>query len=130
MTFCAWRNPQPVKDAICFRGTRKVLARRIFNTLAAAFCIEALNEAIHKFGPPEIMNTDQGSQFTSFDRTDRLKRAKTRISMGGKARFPDNPRAFLRCAKGTDPLGGVFFNLSQIEEDPRHHRPVHVACRA
>jgi len=60
--------------------TRKVLAWRISNTLEANFCLEALNEAIHKFGPPEIMNTDQGSQFTSFDWTDRLKRAKTKIS--------------------------------------------------
>ena len=63
--------------------TRKVLARRISNTLEADFCLEALNEAIHKFGPPEIMNTDQGSQFASFDWTDRLKRAKTKISMDG-----------------------------------------------
>jgi len=58
--------------------TRKVLAWRISDTLEADFCLEALNEAIHKFGPPEIMNTDQGGQFTSFDWTDRLKRAKTR----------------------------------------------------
>ena len=70
--------------------TRKVLAWRISNTLEAEFCIEALNEAIHKFGPPEIMNTDQGSQFTSFDWTDRLRRAKTKISMDGKARYLDN----------------------------------------
>jgi putative transposase len=70
--------------------TRKVLAWRISNTLEANFCVEALNEAIHKFGPPEIMNTDQGSQFTSFDWTDRLKRAKTKISMDGKARYLDN----------------------------------------
>ncbi|WP_417729132.1 transposase [Roseovarius sp.] len=40
--------------------TRKVLACRISNTLEAGFCVVALNEAIHKFGPPEIMNTDQG----------------------------------------------------------------------
>ncbi len=38
--------------------TRKVLAWRMSNTLEADFCVEALNEAIHKFGPPEIMNTD------------------------------------------------------------------------
>ena len=75
---------------------RKVLAWRISNTLEAAFCVEALNEAIHKFGPPEIMNTDQGSQFTSFDWTDRLKRAKIKIFMDGKARYLDNPRAFRR----------------------------------
>ena len=38
--------------------TRKVLSWRISNTLEADFCVEGLNEAIHKFGPPEIMNTD------------------------------------------------------------------------
>jgi len=42
------------------------------------------------------MNTDQGSQFAPFDRTDRLKRAKTKISMDGRARYLDNPRAFFR----------------------------------
>jgi len=70
--------------------TRKVLAWRISNTLEADFCVEALNEAIHRFGPPEIMNTDQGSQFTSFVWTDRLKRVGTGISMDGKGRFLDN----------------------------------------
>ena len=64
--------------------TRKVLSWRISNTLEAQFCVEALNEAIHKFGPPEIMNTDQGSQFTSFAWTDRLRRSAVRISMDGK----------------------------------------------
>ena len=63
---------------------------RISNALEADFCVEALNEAIHKFGPPEIMNTDQGSQFTSFAWTDRLKRVGTRISMDGKGRCLDN----------------------------------------
>lgn len=67
-----------------------MLAWRISNTLEADFCVEALNEAIHKFGPPEIMNTDQGSQFTSFTWTDRLKRVGTRISMDGKGRCLDN----------------------------------------
>ncbi len=70
--------------------TRKVLAWRISNTLEADFCVEALNEAVHRFGPPEIMNTDQGSQFTSFAWTDRLKRVGTRISMDGKGRCLDN----------------------------------------
>jgi len=70
--------------------TRKVLAWRISNTLEAGFCVDALNEAIHKFGPPEIMNTDQGSQFTSFAWTDRLRRSGIRISMDGKGRFLDN----------------------------------------
>ena len=70
--------------------TRKVLAWRISNTLEADFCVEALNEAIAKFGPPEIMNTDQGSQFTSFAWIDRLRRSDVRISMDGKGRFLDN----------------------------------------
>ena len=66
--------------------TRKVLAWRISNTLEADFCVEALNEAIHKFGPPQIMNTDQGSQFTSFVWTGQLKRTGVHISMDGKGR--------------------------------------------
>lgn len=70
--------------------TRKVLAWRISNTLEAEFCVDALNEAIHKFGAPDIMNTDQGSQFTSFAWTDRLRRSNVRISMDGKGRFLDN----------------------------------------
>jgi putative transposase len=49
-----------------------------------------LNEAIHRFGPPEIMHTDQGSQFTSFAWTTRQKRVGIRISMDGKARCIDN----------------------------------------
>ena len=84
--------------------TRKVLAWRISNTLEADVCVEALNEAIARFDPPEIMNTDQGSQFTSFAWTDRLRRSGVRISplgsipwdapagqwMDGKGRFLDN----------------------------------------
>ncbi|MGB7433177.1 MAG: IS3 family transposase [Ahrensia sp.] len=70
--------------------TRKVLSWRISNTLEAGFCVDALNEAIHKFGPPEMMNTDQGSQFTSFAWTDQLRRSGIRISMDGKGRFLDN----------------------------------------
>ena len=69
---------------------RKVLAWRISNTMAADFCVEALNEAVDKFGPPEIMITDQGSQFTSFDLIGPLKRSKNEISKDGKARFLDN----------------------------------------
>jgi putative transposase len=68
---------------------RKVRAWRLSNTLEADFCVVALNKAIHKFGPPEIMNTDQWSQFTPFVWTDRLKRVGTRISMDGKGRCID-----------------------------------------
>lgn len=44
--------------------TRKVLAWRISNTMHVDFCVEARNEVLAKYGPPEITNTDQGSQFT------------------------------------------------------------------
>ncbi|GAA6196720.1 hypothetical protein NBRC116598_21640 [Pseudophaeobacter arcticus] len=67
--------------------TRKVLAWRISNTLEADFCVEALSEAIHLFGPPEVMNTDQGSQFTSFAWTGRLRRSGVHISMDGSRRL-------------------------------------------
>ena len=70
--------------------TRKVLAWRLSNTLEADFCIEALEEALARFGPPEIMNTDQGSQFTSWAWTDRLRQAGAKISKDGKGRFLDN----------------------------------------
>ncbi|WP_237062293.1 IS3 family transposase [Loktanella sp. M215] len=70
--------------------TRMVLAWRISNTLDADFCVDALNEAIYRFGPPDIMNSDQGSQFTSFAWTDRLRRSGVRISMDGKGRYLDN----------------------------------------
>jgi len=76
--------------AIMDWATRKVLAWRLSNTLEADFCVEALEEALARFGPPQIMNTDQGSQFTSFAWTDRLRQAAIRISMDGKGRFLDN----------------------------------------
>ncbi|RYH02019.1 transposase [Salipiger sp. IMCC34102] len=70
--------------------TRMVLSWRILNTLDADLCVKALNEAIYQFGPPDIMNGDQGSQFTSFVWIDRLRRSGFRISMDGKRRYLDN----------------------------------------
>jgi len=70
--------------------SRKVLSWRISNTLDANFCIEALDEALLKFGKPEIFNTDQGSQFTSDEFTDRLIDNGIEISMDGKGRAIDN----------------------------------------
>ena len=71
-------------------ASRKVLAWRLSNTLAASFCVAALQEALEGYGPPEIFNSDQGSQFTSVDFTDVLKVAGVRISMDGKGRWMDN----------------------------------------
>jgi putative transposase len=71
-------------------ATRKVLSWRVSNTMDVAFCVEALEEALARFGRPEIFNTDQGSQFTSSDFTGALEAAKVRISMDGRGRWMDN----------------------------------------
>ena len=97
--------------------TRKVLAWRISNTLEADFCVEALNEAVHRFGPPEIMNTDQGSQFTSFAWSDRLKRIGTRISMDGKGRCLDN--IFIERSEGRRSLKYECVYLHAWETGPQ-----------
>jgi putative transposase len=70
--------------------SRRVLAWRLSITLEAAFCIEALEEAIAHHGRPEIFNTDQGSQFTSHDFTSVLLKAGIAISMDGKGSWRDN----------------------------------------
>ena len=71
-------------------ATRKVLSWRLSNTMHADFCVEALKETIDRFGPPEIMNTDQGSQVTGSAWTTTLAQAGVRISMDGRGRFLDN----------------------------------------
>jgi putative transposase len=70
--------------------SRKVLSWRISNTLDVDFCIEALQEALDRFGCPCIFNSDQGSQFTSNAFTESLKERGIRISMDGKGRYLDN----------------------------------------
>ena len=71
-------------------ATRHVLAWRLSNTMDVRFCLEALNEALARYGKPEIFNTDQGSQFTSFEFTGVLKAAEVTISMDGRGRCMDN----------------------------------------
>ena len=70
--------------------SRKVLAHRVSISMEVTFCIETLNEAIEKYGRPEIFNTDQGSQFTSDAFIDVLKSNGIQISMDGKGRWVDN----------------------------------------
>jgi len=70
--------------------SRRVLSWRLSNTLEADFCVEALQEALSRFGTPRIFNTDQGSQFTSEDFTSVLRDRGIKISMDGKGRFLDN----------------------------------------
>ena len=70
--------------------SRRVLAWRLSITLEAAFCVEALEEALARHGKPKIFNTDQGSQFTSHDFTGVLIKAEIAISMDGKGAWRDN----------------------------------------
>ena len=70
--------------------SRRVLAWSLSITMDTYFCLEALEEALAKYGKPEIFNTDQGSQFTSEAFTGRLKEAGIAISMDGKGRWRDN----------------------------------------
>jgi putative transposase len=70
--------------------SRRVLAWRLSITLEAAFCIESLEEALARYGGPEIFNTDQGSQFTSHDFTKVLLKNEIAISMDGKGAWRDN----------------------------------------
>lgn len=76
--------------AIMDWASRKVLAWRLSNTLDASFCIEALEEALTKYGTPEIFNTDQGSQFTSERFIEKLDSHGINISMDGKGSWMDN----------------------------------------
>ena len=71
-------------------ASRAVLAWRLSNTMDTRFCIDALDEALARYGAPRIFNTDQGSQFTSEAFTGRLIAAGVAISMDGRGRFLDN----------------------------------------
>ena len=71
-------------------GSRYVLTWRLSNTLDASFCTDALDEALARHGAPEIFNTDQGSQFTSFAFTGRLHAAGIQISIDGRGRCLDS----------------------------------------
>src|SRR5271156_1167364 len=76
--------------AIIDWATRRVLSWRLSNTLTAGFCVEALSEALARFGKPGIFNTDQGAQFTSEEFTQMLRDHGIEISMDGRGRCHDN----------------------------------------
>lgn len=71
-------------------ASRRVLSWRVSISMSTDFCIEALEEAIARYGTPEIFNTDQGSQFTSLEFTAVLKTHDIAISMDGKGCWRDN----------------------------------------
>ena len=110
--------------------SRHVLAWRRSITMEAAFCVEAREEALARFGKPEIFNTNEGSQFTGAAFTGALSSQKIAISMDGKGAWRDNPRQ-LRCldhraAVADDQTrGGVSARLRHGQRGARVARAVH-----
>ena len=90
ITFIPMRRGFLYLVAIMDWATRHVLSWRLSNSMDTSFCIEALEEAIGRYGRPEIFNTDQGSQFTSQAFTGVLRDAGIKISMDGRGRYLDN----------------------------------------
>ena len=94
--WCADVTYLPMRRGFCYLtaimdwASRRVLSWRLSNTLDAAFCIEALEEALQRYAPPEIFNTDQGAQFTSEGFTGLLADHGVAISMDGRGRWLDN----------------------------------------
>src|SRR3546814_97003 len=100
-------------------ATRRVLSWRLSNTLTADPCVEALEEAIVKYGAPEIMNTDQGSQFTSSDFIGLLHQHEIQISMDGKGCWRDNVfvERLWKSVKYEDVYIHASDTLSQAKQD-------------
>jgi putative transposase len=104
--------------AILDWATRKVLTWRLSNSLESSFCIDALEEAIAKYGCPEIFNTDQGAQFTDADFVTSLKSRGIEVSMDGKGAWRDNVfvERFWRTIKYEHVYLHAFENGSQARE--------------
>ncbi|MEZ5326969.1 MAG: IS3 family transposase [Verrucomicrobiales bacterium] len=91
ITYIPWRRGHVYLTAIIDWHTRAVLAWKVSNTMEVGFCLEALKEAVAVAGrPPEILNTDQGSQFTGIKWLRAVESMGTRVSMDGKGRWMDN----------------------------------------
>src|SRR3712207_6559246 len=103
--------------------SRRVLPWRLSITMEAAFCVEALEEALARHGRPEIFNTDQGSQFTSHDFTGVLLKAGIAISMDGRGSWHDNDfvKRLWRSIKYEE---GLFQGLRHGQRGPALDRPI------
>jgi putative transposase len=124
--------------------SRTVLAWQLSNTMDASFCVTALEQALARFGKPEIFNTDQGSQFTSGEFTGVLGAAGVRISMDGRGRWMDNvfierlwrslkyEEVYLKgYADGVEARSGIsswigFYNLSRPHQALGNQAPMTV----
>jgi putative transposase len=127
--------------------SRKVLSWRLSISMDTAFCLEALNEAVLTYGPPEILNTDQGAQFTSEEFSGALQSFNIQISMDGKGRWIDNviierlwrslkyEEVYLKAYEAvTEARSGIrkwirFYNQERTHQSLGRQTPEQVYCR-
>ena len=98
--------------------SRFIVSWRLSNTMDVAFCLTMLAEALEKYSPPDIVNTDQGAQFTSRSWVDSVEGALARVSMDGQGRWADNIyiERFWRTVK----YEHVFLHSFQTMPEARH----------
>ncbi len=103
--------------------SRKVMAYNVVNTMDAWYCVETLQEAVRRYGRPEIFNSDQGSQFTSAEFIRELKENGIRISMDGRGRCLDNAKMerFWWALKYEDIKIKEYLNLAQLRFGVQHY---------
>jgi putative transposase len=100
-------------------ATRRVLGWQLLNTLTADFCVEALETAMARYGVPEIVNTDQGAQFTSEEFVRTVLDSGTELSMDGKGAWKDN--VFIERFWRTVKYEEVYLRAYESVSDARHH---------
>lgn len=99
--------------------SRRILSFRLSNTLTADFCVEALEDAVRRHGVPEIVNTDQGSQFTSDEFVKAVRDCKAAQSMDGKGAWRDN--VFIERFWRTLKYDEVYLRAYADMRDARQH---------
>ena len=104
-------------------ASRRILSFRLSNTLSADFCVEALEEAIKRYGVPRIVNTDQGCQFTCTEFISVLKRHEIAISMDGKGCWRDNVfvERFWKTLKYEEVYLRAYETVSEARESIQHY---------
>jgi len=99
--------------------SRKILSWRLSNTMTADFCVEALESAMAHYGAPEIVNTDQGSQFTSEEFVSTVHASGALLSMDGKGAWRDN--VFIERFWRTLKYEAVYLRAYESVSEARHH---------
>ena len=100
-------------------ASRRILSWRLSNTMTTDFCIEALEQALTRYGAPQIVNTDQGSQFTSEEFVSAVESAKAKVSMDGKGAWRDNVfiERFWRSLKYEEVYLKAYDNVADARKD-------------